>query len=1203
MSGVLSEKLFVAKISAKLKETAESVADRYVSSRSFLLSDLISDAPDVSLNYENYEDLPGYSSFIGLFDPNYSTTIDSLNRISEVSDLSPANNDATQSTDANKPVLTRADNLENRAGNSENFTASTWNSSAYPVTTTNNVTTDYAGNSTAGKIVASSGTGRKGIVERTALRIGAGAVYELSVDLKKSNIDYAWIGEDSDSPWHGISVNINTGAFIGTGVNITSKSITSLGSGWFRVSLICTAVASHGPSIGIFFGDNANYTSPPSGISRAGTEEIYIARAQIRLTESDDAYLLSNGGFAQVSGINGKKAFYTDGNTRHLLANGIATALSGTDKPFTVIAVVKQSALLADSTIFALGDSASTQQEHLLIANGSTNYYSWRQGDSGSQVQVTGGTPTKDTRILSWVFTGTTISFYIDGVAVYTGTAQDVVAATFNRAAIGATIRATSALYLNGKFGFLGVSSVAMADDDREIWENFLANRFQNTPTEQPATGYDDIQVAGILREISGFGQSMGEVVADDKFGSIVLDVTRGTTDFDKRFYDIFEKETILNQSVIIYSVEKQRDQPELLSTWEIEFSGIVTGIAIDPISSLMTLSLKSREISYESPNYLLTLGEFADLRSDGIGRYLPLVFNQADVLCSYAEDNGGVTPGGDKFKYASELVFGGTNIFRHGSILNFYSKNFDGVFVEVFSASAKTTIYLGRDIDGSAYVFPASNAISKGAWDLGWSASEQRIYVQGFVYFKDKWSNTPQGSISVELWEKGPNGGPIRLVASCRKDKEGADFSWANDLKDQIVKVSFEKPIVLDHGNGYFMSAEQNSQDGSDTLYLCGTSGTSRSTWQRDDSVWSPYINDFDGGGPNPYYGLRALVLEKETGAGDYTSLAVYQDDLNPSTDLVSVVPLNNLEIIVKSQGLKDDASGTISGTAGKVLTSAYEIVRLLYYCSNGCSFDGLDTSTFNPQSYAPEVAGATEGRQDYRNIILEILENSASKLVPRRGSDSLALWCYGVMQETACVFTESDCRLISFEISALDQIVNRVRVAFDKSAVPLQYETDEAQGNYRQTFEAESNISISLYGLKDLSNDFIKLNYVKDEATAERWAQYKLAQYSKERTIVVFEVPFWKDNYRSVDLMDIVELSHTANPSYFGSAPPYQEPALTEDGENIGDDYMIGDLWRRAKRFKLRILGRTPLYSINDAEARIQFKALVLDNPDEIF
>lgn len=1173
MAGVKNEKLFIAKLQTKSKKTAALASEIYVGSRDLFLSDIISDATTIPLVYPGYSSLPNYSSAITILDPSAAATVDSLQRISQLTDQGPVTggNHGTQSTDASKPILTRSDNKSNilfpsypTAGSDWSTPGGTFANMSFAAVSSGNWSGLFT---TAAYFVDNTDTR---YLYRNLFTI-SGVSYNLSFYVRRS--DNAAVVTPGDFQMVALG-------------NLVTATITSLGGGLYRASYNFTGSG----------------TSTNFGLAKTAAHSavgIYAQGFQLRYASTDSDYLATTT-YPAHPGANGKRAAFFDGVDDHLINDALATSLTGTDTPMTVIAVARSLNNTNNTVLFGLGRNSTSTPLDLLRFNSGGFKNNARRDDASSLATANFGASNTNLEVLSKVFSGTDVSLYVNGAI--SGTANqsaNVGAMSLDRATIMArSAGGTVSEYTSGYLLAMVVFNVALSAADRVAWETFLTNKFINN-LPQPASGYKDTRVHGVLLEINGLGQSMGEVIADDKYGSLQLDVTRGSFGFDTRIYDLMELETFLHQSVAIWSVEVQEGVQGISSEWDLEFSGEVSHIGISTNGKTMTLDLKSPEISYKSPNYLLSSAEFPALRSDGQGKYLPLIFNQAEVPALYAVDNGGIGPTGDLFIYARNLID-----FPHRNVLNYYAKNFDGNFVEVFSAASKTTTYLGRDLDGNEYVMPTGRAKGDGAWTLSWSPSQQRIYVHAFTYFKDKWSGTaPAGSISVEIWETGPNGGPVRMVASCRKDKAGADFSWANDLKNQIVKVSFEKPIVLDNPYGYYFAVDQSSQDGSNTLLLSGTLSTGRSMWEKNDNTWSPYINTVDGSPNNPYYGLKALVLASEFSNPSFARIQVFQDDLNPATDLVYPVDLGNLEIVVKSEGITDDSAGNMTGTPDKLLQSAYDVIRALYYLSQDGSLAGLDSTIFSAKDYAPIIAGATEGQQEYRNIILEILENCAMKLVPRRGTNSLALWAYGVRQNIITSINESDCVLEGFEVSGLDSIVNQVKVVFDKTAIPSRY-SDQASraSNYRQSLERNHALSAAIYGVRSLSADFNQLNYVKDAAVADRWCDYKFSQYAKERTIATFSVPFWKNDYRKIELMDIIDFSHIDNPSYFGSASSAQEPRLTTDGINHGDDYMMGDLWRRAKRYPMRILSRIPSFSFKANEARIQFRGLVLDNPEEI-
>jgi hypothetical protein len=341
--------------------------------------------------------------------------------VSQWDDLSGSGNHATQGTAGNRPYLTRYDNKENAAAYNNTLANALWNKTTYPVSVADNFTTNYLGESIAAKVTATAGTTRHGPVNVTnRLRVALGEQYIFAVDVKKSNFRYLWVGDQSDSPWHGINFDLDTGLYIGSGNQVTSKTSQSLGSGWYRLILTFTSAAGHFPGCGVWFGSGANDTSPPS-IAAVGTEEFYICRAQVRRATTDDYYLATPAD-AILAGINSNRTIIFDGNDDNLQT---ALAVNPTGGMWGAFSITPHS-LSSDNLVFsAYANIATDRIAFYILSNGALllrifSNASVYIGRSTAAAAVAVSTKS----IISWTYDGGTsssgIKIYKNGVQIDT---------------------------------------------------------------------------------------------------------------------------------------------------------------------------------------------------------------------------------------------------------------------------------------------------------------------------------------------------------------------------------------------------------------------------------------------------------------------------------------------------------------------------------------------------------------------------------------------------------------------------------------------------------------------------------------------------------------------------------------------------------------------------------------------------------------
>lgn len=233
--------------------------------------------------------------------------------ISQWNDLSGNNNHATQSTSA-KPLITRSDNKGNYTLYSRTFSNAQW--SKNNLTATDNYARNYDGTTTAGRILASvTAAARQWINNSTTsyanIAVG-GLSYTVDFYVKYTNYQYVWMGDGGDSVWHGNNVDLQNGT-IQNSTNLTSSSITSLGSGWYRVRQTFTRTASGALNFYLYFSlSGATAGTSGTATSAAGTEEFVFGGISSRLAAWDSDDLITTD-TPQIGGVNGNKGPHFEG--------------------------------------------------------------------------------------------------------------------------------------------------------------------------------------------------------------------------------------------------------------------------------------------------------------------------------------------------------------------------------------------------------------------------------------------------------------------------------------------------------------------------------------------------------------------------------------------------------------------------------------------------------------------------------------------------------------------------------------------------------------------------------------------------------------------------------------------------------------------------------------------------------------------------
>ncbi len=163
-------------------------------------------------------------------------------------------------------------------------------------------------------------------------------------------------------------------------------------------------------------------------------------------------------------------------SSQYLCANGAATIVSGSDKPFTAVSAFKGT---SGADVYSWGNSGNSVP-FLTMRLSSDKPSSWKRDDaaSGTQKIPSGGTNT-GFHLVSHVHTGTAVSLYVNGVATsVNGTIDDVGTTTLDRFTLGAFGRTTVTGFFTGDIAELMIYNRALTDAEREHLERYLMNKW-----------------------------------------------------------------------------------------------------------------------------------------------------------------------------------------------------------------------------------------------------------------------------------------------------------------------------------------------------------------------------------------------------------------------------------------------------------------------------------------------------------------------------------------------------------------------------------------------------------------------------------------------------------------------------------------------------------------------------------------------------
>lgn len=370
-------------------------------------------------------------------DPDYvqSVTQDSIGRVSAISTLYGSVNNFTQGTDANKPVLSRPDRVENISTYSEQQDNAAWTKTRSSISA-NATTNPVDGATTADKLIEDSSTNTH--ITYNATNIVNGVVYRYQVYLKANERTYASIRiQDSGTLDKTAFANLTTCA-LGTVQSPLTATIESVSNGWCRMAVTFTSTATNPLYAAIEINSALNTNSYTGN----GTSSIYVFGAQLQRSSMQPSYIATTTGPIYGS-LTGRRMLTLDGSNDGMSSTSKSSDIFGTQAK-EAFAVMHTNAINVNQYYFT----------------GFDNYWAMRVPSSGSTIGMLNYDGTTDQANTSASANTTYVAnFYHDTTNIahrlnngtFTVTASGASSSLNNVLWIGQSGASTA--YLNGQLG------------------------------------------------------------------------------------------------------------------------------------------------------------------------------------------------------------------------------------------------------------------------------------------------------------------------------------------------------------------------------------------------------------------------------------------------------------------------------------------------------------------------------------------------------------------------------------------------------------------------------------------------------------------------------------------------------------------------------------------------------------------------------
>jgi len=706
----------------------------------------------------------------------------------------------------------------------------------------------------------------------------------------------------------------------------------------------------------------------------------------------------------------------------------------------------------------------------------------------------------------------------------------------------------------------------------------------------------DNSEILPILKGIGSLGVTLDTYLPAPSRSTIRIDNTPGSYGFERRFSDILERYTIVDQNVIVYLkflapgttayTISSADQiwKAKATSFSIKFQG----------NSEVQISIAADTIPREVLNYQMSPILFSSSPTQVIGRYLPFVIGQGVDVKPLSVDSGHGTTA--RFFYATTFYNG----YPVAGVDAYYARDSRNSYIEVISAAATSTALLQSAPTSSSF---ATLQYEK-AGELPSTTSANYLLQGGKItlYGDAGLSGTVEGDWTIRLYEAGPVDGPGDTVVATAKVMKTDYTAQIQTTAEFDIDYCFDKFAPIEEGRTYYVGIVDSDPDASTSLSRVRT-GTTGTHWGR-----SPDNGEFverSGGLQFVFYGV---VL-----TDDPNSDALYHDGKGLAAAFVTatqrsapsgqtVVDLSVIDFIFNISGFEDDGSGTLSGTPGLLLNAPLRIVRLLDQEWSGSAwaagkfdfnkFSDSHTNTIDGGSapYNRGLNGRIDGPATRDFILSEVCRESASRVTLYNGATKqLALYAWGTNRTSARTIEEEDCRVVDYEVRGSDSIVNTITIRYGQN---LRYYTALDGLTARQSpdlfaveqlYSAYSTLgtemlseSAALFGVRINANPDYPL--LSESASVGVMLKYLAARYAIPDIYVTIEL-LDLNKYAAIDMLDVLTLTSPTMPSYFGTAADAYYPTYTVTAV----DLVPGEYWRRAQDTRLQVEGREIFFSEN--------------------
>jgi hypothetical protein len=740
-----------------------------------------------------------------------------------------------------------------------------------------------------------------------------------------------------------------------------------------------------------------------------------------------------------------------------------------------------------------------------------------------------------------------------------------------------------------------------------------------------------------LLRRVDNSGAKMGEFLPEQTRSSIVIDNSINSFGTERKFSDLLDRYTLIERPayISIAQVPLNKDtiaDGDFTEIWR----SIITDVSFSDDS--LKISMSRAVIPVKIVTKVVDKNSFPSAPQESLGKHLPIIFSDSNefieidpVATTGIYTSGAGASALDVVDYAYATTF--SNRFLPSGT----STDAVKVYAEGLNREWQEVTFVSDPL-APVYEHPIIATSIKNSWgtikEYGYQLKAGQNVTGGEIITGVNWflctttyTITPPFidaySYTVKVWDC-KNGFPSTVLATDTLERGDVGFTYDRDVNggtlESVWKLEFRlsRPIQVPvesnaENNALFVTLSRN--DPSNLFSLVQDPGTV-SAYEKYVLRDQNFVRTVETNAKDPFQ-VFAIGKTDDLSGG---SSATYQNGLGHvgfsirMKAQVFLPDISKIRLIAKSRGLRDDTSGTITGTPSNRLVTPKDQIRLLMMDWNGSAwvenyfnstkFSETHSAAFGSSSrWDIRTAGATQGRTRARDLMEEICKNGMCRLVPyvSGGNNVVGLYAHGTRLASSFLIDDENAKLISYEIGGVETIINKVQMLFNRS-IQNRLESLLAEGglsNFLSIINSEStsldvpylDITTSIFRWGERPLDSVAFPFITKEKTAKSVAAYILRRFNQPYLTVRIEVPY--NRYATLENMQVGTLKMTGLPDYYGTT---LDAKKTTAGTNTdGTDLNFGHYWKRYKSYRVQLEGNDVVFSNSEALKRVlTFKIL---------